>query len=358
MDSNSRQFGSEKMFVHADRIAANQRGELMSPVTVELDLTNLCNHGCDGCTFSYLVNISKDNFPYERAESLVDELGTLGVRALTFSGGGEPLLYGQDRVLKLMSLAMTHGMDTALITNGSLLTPDDRYRRCQWVRVSLDAYDADTFQRFHGRNIKEFDKVVGRVKDFAATKLGPTVGVGFLTDSGTIGRGDVRRMAEFCAGLGVHYLQFRPLVIDMVADPTMRGGRKEWVDGDAILEEVRRAAEEFGTDAYKVVCSAGKYDALERPTFGREYDRCLAHFLEATVSADQRVYICCHGQGQSKFCLGDLRDSTFDAVWRSDAARSVYESIDPRRDCPPACRLHLQNAALHDLSNMVHRNFV
>lgn len=363
-DPSGLQFGAEKMFLHADRLAEWQAGRLPAPVTVELNVTNLCNHACPDCTFSYLVNVDKSSLPLELAQRAVREMAAIGVRAVTFSGGGEPLVYGQERVLALMELCADLGMQTALITNGSKLTSDRFLALCQWVRVSLDAYDEVTFARFHGRGPGEFEKVCRRLREYAALALQrkaagqacATLGVGFLTDADSVVRDDLPKMAEFCAGFpGLDYVQFRPLVINMVADPSLSGGQF----GDlSALRASYRAAQQFARDDFRVLWSGGKYDALGQPHAGRSYGRCLAHFLEAVVAADARVYICCHTQGQPQACLGDLRTHSFGEIWWSELAQAVYEAIDPRIHCPPACRLHLQNRALQQLTESVHPNFI
>lgn len=360
-------FTGDKMFLHGDRLADGLAGKMPVPVTVELDVTNLCNHACPGCNYSYLVNIDKSSIPFDLAKAVIQELGEIGVKALTFSGGGEPLVYGEDRVLELMTLARCCGMDTALITNGSRLTSERFLDLCEWVRVSLDGYDAETFERFHGRKSGEFDKVCGRLRDFcslaakrkAAGERCATVGVGFLTDSGSVGRSDLPKMACFCAGFeGLDYLQFRPLVENMVADPSLTGQALLSQKDLAAIHSAYQDARKYAKAGFRVVLSGGKYQALSQPHAGRTYSKCLAHFLEAVISADSKVYICCHTQGQEQFCLGDLKQNTFLEIWRSDRAKQVYESTDPMSMCQPACRLHLQNAGLHQLSQAVHPNFI
>ena len=354
-------FTADKMFLHADRIADWQAGKLPPPVTVELDLTNLCNHACPGCTFSHLVNVDKSSIPFDLAIRIVKELGEIGVKGLTFSGGGEPLVYGEARVIRLMAEARAAGMATALITNGSLLRSERLLELCKWIRVSLDGYDAETFAKFHGRTEGEFEKVCQNLKTMAAMdKHGCTLGAGFLTDAGSLARGDFDKMASFCAGFpGLDYLQFRPLVLSMVADPTMQGGGLPSTEDVAAImvayQEVRKRHQRPG---YRVLMSSDKYLALAEPNAGRTYDRCHAHFLQAIICADCKVYLCCHGQGLERFCLGDLRENGFAEIWRSDRAREVYERTNPQHDCPPACRLHSQNRALQQLQRSEHGSFI
>lgn len=366
MNDSDKQFGGHKIFQHMDRLAAWQSGTLPPPVTVELDVTNLCNHACPGCTFSYLVNISKDSIEMETAERVIDEMGQMDVKAVTFSGGGEPLVYGEKRLLSLMRRVRDNGMDCALITNGSRITSREYLDLCTWLRISLDGYDEDTFARFHGRSEQEFSRVIECTRFICQEneKSGRpcTVGAGFLTDQDSLARDDFRRMSAFCAEFpGLDYLQFRPLVINMVADPSLDGGYAGFSGDDAarIYEAYQEARELYARDDYKVLISAGKYHALSQPGYGKEYSRCLGHFLEATISADSKVYICCHTQGQEQFCLGDLREESFHDIWYGERARRVYESFDPRETCPAACRLHLQNNVLHAIQQGVtHGNFI
>jgi MoaA/NifB/PqqE/SkfB family radical SAM enzyme len=326
-----------------------------------LDLTNTCNHACPGCSFSYLINTSKDQIPHELACEVIGEMAEMGVKAVTFSGGGEPLVYGVDKVLGLMELVRRLGMDCALITNGSFLVNPVFLDLCTWIRVSLDAYDADTFGRFHGRSDKEFCKVVSNIRTMASHPRSGTLGVGFLTDHGTLERRDYWQMAQFCSGLGVDYLQFRPLVVNMVDDPTLKGGgafltEKQMSDHTEAFGKARAA---WSKPGYRVMWSGDKYAALAQPEFGRTYTSCHAHFLEAVISADSKVYACCHGQGIEKYCLGDLRELTFERIWRSDKARQVMAGINPKTDCPPACRLHPQNTILQTLVEPItHPNFI
>lgn len=364
-------FVSEKMFRYPDRLALGLRGDNPPPVTVELDLTNACNHACPDCTFSYLVNVDQSSIPYDLAGKLVGQLADLDVKALTFSGGGEPLVYGVPRVLALMALARHEGLEVALITNGSLLRDERFLDLCSWVRVSLDAYDAETFQRFHGRGAKEFAKVVDNVRHMAHLAMlrraegrpCATFGVGFLTDRGSVGRGDVLRMAEFCARIeGLSYVQFRPLTESMVSNPSLNGGyegRDLHAEVRALLSQYERAQFLYGGKGPDILLSADKYNALLQPHHDRNYHHCHAHFLQATVSADARVYICCHGQGQEGYCLGDLRQHSFAEIWRSEQAETVRESIDPAKQCPPVCRLHPQNVLLQQLLTPgVHDKFI
>jgi len=71
-----------------------------------------------------------------------------------------------------------------------------------------------------------------------------------------------------------------------------------------------------------------------------------------------KVYICCHLRGVKKYCIGDLKRSSFEDIWRSPRRKKVYESID-LKECPSLCRDDTFNTILWDLSRpKEHVNFL
>lgn len=361
------QFGADKMFRHLDRLADWQQGRWPSPVTVELNLTNVCNHRCPGCSFSYLDHAAGESMPMPLAVSLLQQLARCGVRAVTFSGGGEPLVYGVRRVLELMRLTRDLGMDVALITNGQKLTSDEFLTLCTWLRVSLDAYDARTFETSHGGTPDQWRQVTANLRRIASAARRrrqdglscATVGAGFLTTL----ESDWYEAARFAATIyGLDYIQFRPLVENHVQDQSLCGGMAgplPQASVDRMFDAYGEVRQAFERDDFRVLLSADKYHALCQPGFGRTYTRCHGSFLQATIGADCRLYICCHGQGRDEFCLGDLREQKFSQAWNSTRARQVRQSINPQLHCTPCCRLHPQNVVLEKIRQpATHQNFI
>ncbi len=50
MEIDVRQFSSDKILKHLDRVNAWLKGENPYPITVEMDVTNICNHRCPECS--------------------------------------------------------------------------------------------------------------------------------------------------------------------------------------------------------------------------------------------------------------------------------------------------------------------
>lgn len=100
-------------------------GKPQPPYTIELIPTNRCNFNCKSC---WRQSISKkevektynEELSNERLLNLIDEAAEIGVKEITFVGGGEPLC--RDITLELMKKIRSYNIEGDLVTNGSLLT--------------------------------------------------------------------------------------------------------------------------------------------------------------------------------------------------------------------------------------------
>jgi len=342
MEIDVRQFSSDKILKHLDRVNSWLRGENPPPITVELDMTNLCNHRCPECTGWYFQNRSPDSLPLDLARDIVKQLAKAEVRGLIFTGGGEPLCH--PHIKEVIRLAYDLGLDIGFITNGSLINEETAQillECCTWLRVSLDAESAITFERIHGMDGNAFDKVVDNLvlltKMKRELKSKTTIGVGYLTCDYT--RDEMYDMAILCKKLGVDYLQFRPMQMH-------NNGKFEYHHSD-IKKEIFRCLK-LSDDGYKVLYSRHKYDMMKDKKYGRNYEKCYGHQFATVIAADARMYLCCHMRGYYKYCIGDLRKNTFNEIWNSKQRKTVVENID-FRDCVTLCRDNTFNQILWNI---------
>lgn len=71
------------------------------PIHVEIDPTSAGQQNCLLCSYKqnidgrrdYIIHRTGASLPYERFEDLIAEFKSIGMRAITLSGGGEPLVY-------------------------------------------------------------------------------------------------------------------------------------------------------------------------------------------------------------------------------------------------------------------------
>ena len=112
------------------------------PYHVQLYPTNKCNRNCSFCSCG---NRDK-TLELETNDILFDlqRLGEYGTRAVTISGGGEPLLHPE--INQIIHVLWLSGFEVGLTTNGDYLnTLDDRSLQVlTWIRISAsDEYKFD-----------------------------------------------------------------------------------------------------------------------------------------------------------------------------------------------------------------------
>ena len=265
---------------------------------------------------------------------------------MTFTGGGDPLV--NPATPAALEHARALGLDAGFITNAQTLKPetaDVLVRSAVWIRVSLDAATPEVFRLTHGMGAGPFETVLGNVRNLVARKKAldsrVTLGLGFLTAPQT--RSDVYAFARLGRELGADYGQYRPLL--------RRQGEADLDYSDAsLLEEMLRAKRDFETKSYRVLCSEHKYRLISQGRLDRSYRKCYGQNFAAVVSADRKMYVCCHMRGMEKYEIGDLSRDSVSAVWDSEKRRRVADSVD-FADCPPLCRCDSFNQILGQLKD-------
>jgi len=92
---------------------------------------------------------------------LVDDFIAMGVKAVTFSGGGEPLCY--PYLTATASRLVEAGIKIATLTNGALLNGEIAElfaAKGSWIRVSVDGWDSKSYAEYRGISENEFDRVM------------------------------------------------------------------------------------------------------------------------------------------------------------------------------------------------------
>ena len=352
MGMDVRQFSSDKILKHLGRVNAWLSGENPAPITVELDMTNICNHKCPECSGWYFQNRNKDSLPYGLAKDIVKQLARAKIRGLIFTGGGEPLCHPD--INEVVRLAYNVGLDIGFITNGTFINEDIAkvlLESCTWLRISLDAASPKTFERIHGMDGHAFDEVLTKIRLLTITKTKlkskTTIGVGYLTCDYT--KDEMYDMAVLCKELGVDYLQFRPMQVH-------NNGKFEYHLSD-ITEDINRCMKISG-NGFKVLYSKHKYDMMKDKAYGRNYKKCYGHQFATVIAADAKMYLCCHMRGFDKYCIGDLKKNTFEEIWNSSLRKRVVENID-FKDCVPLCRDNTFNQILWNIRQpKEHVNFL
>lgn len=329
-----------KLIHHLDRIAAIKAGGQPAPVNVEIDLTNRCNLGCEGCHFAYthtrgplakrpkpggLLDMG-DVMDGKLARSILAQLAAAGVRSVSWTGGGEPTLH-PDFVGIIRDCPLPQG----IYTNGTLIDTQRAAvmkQRMEWVYVSLDRHTRAAYQEY--KKTDAFIAAMRGITNLVEAEGRATIGVGFLI--GERNYRDVFEIVQFAQMLGVHYVQFRPEIHYNAAHPQERPAGLEWID--KAIERLRVVEDVPG-----VVVDISRFE-MYRDWQAHPYPLCHWAQIQAVITPNGRVWTCVNRRGFEGDCLGDLSRETFSDVW----ARSQAKEVDGL--CRVMCRGHIPNLTL------------
>lgn len=128
----------------------------IAPFSINLDLTTACNYRCDHCIDWDILN-SPIKYKQEQLEESLRQMASRGLRSVILIGGGEPTIY--PGFVTTVKLIKELGMQVSVVSNGSrpqrLLEIMPLLEKGDWVRLSLDSGDNDTFNLMH-KPVKDF----------------------------------------------------------------------------------------------------------------------------------------------------------------------------------------------------------
>ncbi len=334
-----------KIFGYPEKIASLPRNnpEILSPLHLRIKPTNACNHACRYCAYrDPRLQLGQDMdrrdcIPWEKMQELIDDICGMGVKAVTFSGGGEPFVY--PRLAEAASRLADCGVAVAALTNGGRLAGEaaDVFAwRAAWLRVSMDGWDGPSYARYRGTTEDEFAKVLGNLEAFKKRGGPCRLGVSYIVDRDNYGH--VAAMLARLKDIGVDSVKVSPCIID-------NEGAVNNAYHQPFVEAVREqlaAATRLVDDAFEIFDA---YHVMEEK-FDKPYDWCPYCQILAVIGADLRVYPCQDKAYNLSASLGSIRDRRFREFWFAD--KEKFFAIRPREHCRHHCVANPKNLMLHE----------
>lgn len=135
-----------KLFAHQEAMQALRDGK-GRPISCWIAPTDVCNHKCAFCSVGERPGETLD---YISIVAFLTKLRLLGLKSVTFSGGGNPLIYKCKKsgmgIEDCIRFANSLGLEVGLITNG-LPLKDWGNNRMSWRTLSPEALDMLTWCR-------------------------------------------------------------------------------------------------------------------------------------------------------------------------------------------------------------------
>jgi len=161
--------------IRADLLFCYQTGLL------EFHATDVCDLNCIECQYRQKQNAT---IPFS---SVDDYFKYLNPRAVTVTGGGEPNRYISEGKNLNDLILLIHDrcpqIQMGLINNNTHIPQGGWYNLLSWQRTSVDAHDADTYEKIKGKD--KYSDCIDNVYRLLDSEI-PYVGIGFLYRSENI----------------------------------------------------------------------------------------------------------------------------------------------------------------------------
>jgi MoaA/NifB/PqqE/SkfB family radical SAM enzyme len=357
MTSSQNPYSNSKILWHPQKLEALRSGKLTAPIYVRIKPTNHCNHRCFYCSYAdtnlklrKAVNL-KDEIPWSRLKKAISDMAAMKVRAVTFSGGGEPLVY--PSIKEAFTLVKQKKMDLSLITNGQLLKGKaaELLHDAKWVRISLDSPDAKTFSQIRGVPVTHFVELLSNIRAFAAHKKSSCeLGINFVINDKNASY--VYAMAKLMKSLGVNHVKYTARITKDIFSY-----HKKFKD--QAIAQIHKAKQDFEGGHFKII---NKYEDDFRLSmvFERSYSRCPMMQIVTIVAADSKVYLCHDKAYVPGGELGDLAKESFREIWFSKKTKELFDHFNAAESCRHHCVYDERNLLINELLEPLdkHGNFI
>ncbi|QEP42768.1 radical SAM protein [Ectothiorhodospiraceae bacterium BW-2] len=326
-----------KIREHKQLLSAISSQEKAIPVHVRIEPTEICNLRCTFCWWHAPERrISLDNVNLNGRErlvnsrflALIDELAEIGVRALSFTGAGDPLCHnGMEIILeRVVSKRFYWG-----ITSNMGLPLSDKMiellAQAQWVRWSLNAGSSNGYQivnRPRANGQKTFELACENIARLHRKRKEMNQGC-VLTSSFIIHNNadEIVKAAELSSELGVDAIAYRPDTPYIRQETPARFSL-------AVQKAMEEAKYQFNSERFTVdICDIRLKDVVSFPP------DVLCYYANHSTYIDARgdMYPCCYTRYDAKYVIGNVMDQSFDMLWWSQHRQDYFKQLS-MRECP------------------------
>ena len=350
-------YTAAKMWHYPEQLVALKSGKLAAPVHIRLKPTNVCNHNCYFCAYRIEdldlggdMNL-KDRLAPEKMAEIVEDIVDMGVKAVTFTGGGEPLLY--PTFAKTVEDLAAGNVKVSVLTNASQLSgkkADVLARHATWVRVSIDGWDGASYAEYRGVDENEFDKVISNLTAFSSLGSDCVLGASIIVDHRNASH--IAELASTLKTAGVAHAKISACVVsNNGAD-----NNAYHADFSHIVKDQIERARILNGDGFEIIDHY--HELAER--FDKDYDDCPFLQFLTVIGADGVVYTCQDKAYTKSGTLGSLKGRRFRDYWYSEENRQAMNALTPSSVCGHHCVAETKNRLLLDYldSDPAHRPFV
>ncbi len=282
-------------------------GQPVYPINLEISPSGVCQATCGFCFYSAgeLGAHRKVFLKTERLISLLSEAEALGIKSISWTGGGDPALHPD--IGEVVDWAHFIGLEQGMFTN-SLAMPRFNPHLLEWVRITMT------------------DKPY---KEACIAALRPAKTLGFAFNyAGAQDDQYLRETLQLAERVGADYVQVRPALqfhgrtVD-ITPPT--------------LEHPLLSITEY------------KFEEAKKR---HGYDQCVAFHMLPFVWENGDLDVCAYMRKHEGYTLGNVYDRSLKEI----LDEAPY-SVPVHENCQVCCKLHESNLAIHHALALEDRNF-
>ncbi|MFH1607981.1 MAG: radical SAM protein [archaeon] len=346
----TQRYGGLKILHHPEKLVSLRDGKITAPIYVRFKPTNKCNHHCSFCSYDPSegdVGVRDklnriDEIPIKKILEILDDFKEMGVKAITFSGGGEPLVH--PHIEEAIQKTFDNGIKLSMITNGQELRGRKAIvlTNANWVRVSANACTPESFSLIRGVPEKCFYELSENIRNFAKMKRKECeFGINYVVQKENADQ--VYDSVKYFKDLGVNHIKITPMW-----NQTFREYHAPIKE--KVLSQIKKAKEDFEEEGFAVY-DTYKGDFSGASVSERHYPQCYVMQTVPVIGADCNVYFCHDKAYADSGKLGSIKNRTFKDLWFSKEAQEIFKNFDPRESCKHHCANDTKNKHIKGIIN-------
>ncbi|WP_420263649.1 radical SAM protein [Candidatus Magnetominusculus dajiuhuensis] len=344
-------YSKMKIFHFKDKLAslAPDINKILPPVQIRIKPTNHCGHNCYYCAYrAESLQPGKDmnqsdSIPKDKMLELIDDIIDMGVKSVTFSGGGDPFCY--PYLVHAVKKLSDSPVKFASLTNGANLSGELAEvfaTSATWLRISIDGWDDESYSEYRGVRHGEFTKVMNNIRMFKKH-----LGRCFLGAVIVVDKKNAPHVYESIGRLkdaGVDSVKVSPCIVSNIG---VENNLYHWAIFKSVKEQTIRACNDFVDEAFEIFDS---YHELDNK-FDKDYSWCPYIQIVPVIGADSNVYTC-HDKAYNleDGLIGSVKDMRFKELWFSD--KWNFFRINPSVHCNHHCVSNAANSLILEYINV------
>lgn len=279
-------------------------GFTIMPVNIEISITGKCNANCPWCF--YKGEKTRDSIDSDTLLGFLEEAEMLGVKAITWTGGGEPTMH--PNFAEFVEKAFRLGLDQGLITNGWCPT-NFNPSLLNWIRVSRSSLGLNMEKLKYLRQCETLGLAINYNGNYK----------------------EVNEAVKIGEKIGVDYVQIRPVL-------NTKGKITEQGFGLNIKPHTLLIMSEYKFEDAKIK---------------HNYKKCEAFHFVPFVWENGDVDVCGYMRNIPGYNLGNIYKESF-----KDIMKKAHKSVPVCDNCQVCCKNHELNKLINELKQIKDKNFI